>query len=76
MSKQLTFILRASPYSGQTAATVLKLATAALDAGHRPAIFASGDGVYGFVKGQATAGVFAAGAAAEAYLARGGAVDL
>ena len=29
MEKRLTFVLAASPYSGETAATVLKLATAA-----------------------------------------------
>jgi hypothetical protein len=52
----LTFVLTASPYSGETAATVLKLATAALDA------------AYGFVKGQAPAGVIDVGAAAEAFL--------
>jgi sulfur relay (sulfurtransferase) DsrF/TusC family protein len=76
MGKRLTFVLTASPYSGQTAATVLKLASAALDAGHRPAIFASGDGVYGFVREQRATGVFDVRGAAEALLARGGAVDL
>lgn len=43
----MTFVLAASPYSGQSAATVLKLASAALAAGHRPAIFATGDGRLG-----------------------------
>lgn len=76
MGKRLTFILRASPYSGQTAATVLKLATAALDAGQSTTIFATGDGVYGFVKGQKATGVFDVAGAAEAYLARAGGVDL
>ena len=76
MEKLLTFVLTMSPYSGETAATVLKLAAAALDAGHRPTIFATGDGVYGFAKGQKPAGVFDAAAATEAFLARGGAVDL
>jgi sulfur relay (sulfurtransferase) complex TusBCD TusD component (DsrE family) len=76
MPRQITFVLKASPYSGQTTATVLRLATAALDAGHRVTIFATGDGVHGFVKGQTVAGVFDVAGAAEAYLARGGAVDL
>lgn len=76
MEKLLTFILTASPYSGQTPATVLGLASTALAAGHRATIFATGDGVYGFVKGQKPAGVFDVGAAVEAFLARGGAVDL
>ena len=76
MEERLTFVLAASPYCGQTGATVLKLATAALDAGHRTAVFATGDGVYGFVKGQKATGVFDVGAAAESFLACGGAVDL
>ncbi|MBI4590241.1 MAG: DsrE family protein [Candidatus Rokubacteria bacterium] len=76
MEKRLTFVLSASPYSGQTAATALKLATAALAAGHRATIFATADGVYGFVKGQQATAVFDVGGAAAAFLARGGAVDL
>ena len=76
MAKRLTFVLRASPYSGQTAATVLKVATAALEAGERPTIFATGDGVYGFVKGQKATAVFDVAGAVGAYLARGGVVDL
>jgi sulfur relay (sulfurtransferase) DsrF/TusC family protein len=76
MDKHLTFVLTASPYSGQAAATALKLATAALDARHRATIFATADGVYGFVKGQKATAVFDVGGAAEAFLARGGAVDL
>ena len=76
MSARLTFVLAASPYSGQTAATVLKLAAAALESGHAPVIFATADGAYGFVKGQTPAGVFDVGAAAEAFLTRGGEVHL
>jgi sulfur relay (sulfurtransferase) complex TusBCD TusD component (DsrE family) len=76
MDKRLTFILKASPYSGQTASTALKLATAAVEAGHATTIFATADGVYGFVKGQKAAGIFDVGAAAETYLARGGTVEL
>lgn len=76
VEKRVTFILKASPYSGQTAATVLKLGTAALDAGIRSTIFATADGAYGFVKGQKATGIFDVGAAAEAYLARGGLVEL
>lgn len=76
MGTRLTFVLAASPYSGQSAGTVLKLAAAALDGGHRPAVFATADGVYGFVKGQKPASVFDVGAAVEAFLARGGEVHL
>lgn len=70
------FVLTASPYGGQTAATALRLARAALDLGHRVALFATGDAVHGLVRGQKPTGVFDVGAAAQAILARGGAVDL
>jgi sulfur relay (sulfurtransferase) DsrF/TusC family protein len=76
MERRLTFILAASPYSGQTAATALKLAVAARDAGHRSTIFGTGDGVYAFVGGQKPAGVFDVPGTAEAFLARGGEVGL
>jgi sulfur relay (sulfurtransferase) complex TusBCD TusD component (DsrE family) len=72
----MTFILSRGPYSGQAAASVLKLATAAVEAGHPTTIFATGDGVAGFVRGQKPAGVFDVGAAAGAFLARGGQVFL
>jgi sulfur relay (sulfurtransferase) complex TusBCD TusD component (DsrE family) len=73
---KLLFFLTAGPYAGQTAATALTLAGEALALGHSVNMFASGDGVYGFVKGQKTAGVFDVAAAAEAFLANGGFVDL
>jgi sulfur relay (sulfurtransferase) complex TusBCD TusD component (DsrE family) len=74
--QRFLFFLTASPYGGQTAASALRLAQAALDLGHGVSIFATGDGVHGFVKGQAPKGVFDAGGAAGAILARGGTVDL
>jgi len=74
--KKFLFFLTASPYGGQSAGTALSLASAALEAGHQSTIFATGDGVYGFVKGLKATGVFDVGAAAETFLARGGAVDL
>lgn len=76
MNRSMTFVLSAGPYSGQTAASVLKLAGATLDVGHRATIFATADGVAGFVKGQKGAGVFDVGVAAERFLARGGEVFL
>lgn len=76
MQRLLTFVLSASPYSGQAAGSALTLASAARDAGHRAAVFATADGVSGFVKDQQTAGVFDVGAAAAAFLSRGGEVHL
>ena len=76
MQRLLTFVLSAGPYSGQAASSALALASAALGAGHRATIFATGDGVSGFVKEQKTAGIFDVGAAAAAFLSRGGDVHL
>ena len=76
MQRLLTFVLSASPYAGQAAGSALTLAGAARDAGHRAAVFATADGVYGFVKDQKATAVFDVGGAAEAFLTQGGAVDL
>jgi sulfur relay (sulfurtransferase) complex TusBCD TusD component (DsrE family) len=76
MTRLMTFVLSAGPYSGQTAASVLKLAGATLDGGHRATIFATADGVSGFVKGQKVAGVFDVATAAERFLDHGGEVFL
>jgi sulfur relay (sulfurtransferase) complex TusBCD TusD component (DsrE family) len=76
VTRRLTFVLSAGPYAGQGAESALRLGAAALDAGHRPAIFASADGVCAFVKNQKTAGVFDVGAAATAFLERGGEAHL
>jgi predicted peroxiredoxin len=54
----------------------MRLAETALELGHEVSLFATGDGVHSFVKGQAPKGVFDAGAAAEAIVAKGGIVDL
>ena len=74
--RRFLFVLTAGPYGGQTVASALRLAEAALDLGHGVSIFATGDGVHGFVNGQAPKGVFDAGRAVEAILARGGTADL
>ena len=76
MEKRADLVLIARPYAGQAAGSALTLAGAARDAGHRAAVFATADGVSGFVKDQQTAGVFDVGAAAAAFLSRGGEVHL
>ena len=55
--KQITFFLTASPYAGQHVQTVLRLAEAALAQGHRVNLFASADGVYGFLAGHQPVGM-------------------
>ena len=54
--KKITMILCSSPYSGQDVGTVLGIARAALKKGHRLTVVGSGDGTYGFLKGQKASG--------------------
>jgi len=56
-SKTLAIFLAASPYSGESTETALRLAEAALGKGHRVRVFASGDGVYLPQIGQHAAGI-------------------
>ncbi len=55
--KTLTIFLAAAPYAGQHASTAIRLARAAIKAGHRVNIFASADGVYGFTVGHRAKGL-------------------
>lgn len=54
--KQIRLILSSPPYSGQDADTVLGIARAAVGKGHRVTVVGSGDGTYGFLKGQLASG--------------------
>ncbi|MBW2023140.1 MAG: hypothetical protein DRH15_07890 [Deltaproteobacteria bacterium] len=54
--KQITIILASPPYSGQDVDTVLGIARAAVNRGHKLTIVGSGDGTYGFLKGQRASG--------------------
>jgi sulfur relay (sulfurtransferase) complex TusBCD TusD component (DsrE family) len=54
--KQITLILSSPPYGGQDVDTVRGIARAALEKGHRMTIVGSGDGTYGFLKGQRASG--------------------
>lgn len=55
--KTLTIFLTAAPYAGEAASTAMRLARAALKAGHRVNLFASADGVYGFTVGHRAKGL-------------------
>jgi sulfur relay (sulfurtransferase) complex TusBCD TusD component (DsrE family) len=46
--KQITVMLGSPPYGGQDVDTVLGIARAALEKGHRVTVVGSGDGTYGF----------------------------
>ncbi len=74
--KTLTIFLKAPPYAGQAASTAMRLARAALDAGHRVNIFASADGVYGFTVGHRAKGVPNAEAGFRDLISGGAHVEL
>jgi sulfur relay (sulfurtransferase) complex TusBCD TusD component (DsrE family) len=74
--KQITMILGSSPYGGQDVDTVLGIARAALEKGHRVTVVGSGDGTYGFLKGQKASGAPSAEKGFAELLAKGARVDL
>lgn len=74
--KQITMILGSSPYSGQDVGTVLGIARAALKKGHRLTVIGSGDGIYGFIKGQKASGAPNAEKGFADLIAKGARVDL
>jgi len=74
--KTLTIFLAAAPYSGQSASTAVRLARAALDAGHRVNILASADGVYGFTVGHRAKGLPNAETGSRELIAQGAHVEL
>jgi len=74
--KQFTFILGSAPYSGQDVDTALEIAKAALEKGHRVTVVGSGDGTYGFLKGQRASGAPNAEKGFADLIAKGARVDL
>jgi sulfur relay (sulfurtransferase) complex TusBCD TusD component (DsrE family) len=74
--KKITLILSSPPYSGQDLDTVIGLAKSALDKGHRVAVVGSGDGTYGFLKGQRASGAPNAEKAFSGLIDRGLQVDV
>ena len=76
MARRFMLFLTGPPYGGEHAATAARLAGAALDEGHEVTLFASGDGIYNFLTGQAAKGVPNAEAEFAALIARGLAVEL
>lgn len=74
--KQITLIFSSPPYSGQDAETVLGIARAALAKGHRVTVVGSGDGTYGFLKGQRASGAPSAEEGFADLSAKGARIDL
>lgn len=73
---QLTMILGSSPYSGQDVDTVLGIGRAALEKGHGVTVVGSGDGTYGFLKGQRASGAPSAEKGFADLIAKGARIDL
>ncbi len=74
--KQITILLGSPPYGGQDVDSVLRIARTALKKGHRLTIVGSGDGTYGFLKGQRASGAPNAEKGFADLIARGVQVDL
>ena len=74
--KKITMIVASAPYSGQDVDTVLGIAEAALKKGHGVTVVGSGDGTYGFLKGQRASGAPNAEKGFADLFAKGARVDL
>ncbi len=74
--KVLTIFLTAAPYAGEFASTAMRLAKAALEAGHRVNLFASADGVYAFTTGHRAKGLPNAEAGFRLLIEQGQHVEL
>lgn len=74
--KTLTIFLAVAPYAGEQASTAMRLARAAINAGHRVNIFASADGVYGFTLGHRAKGLPSAETGFGDLIAQGAHVEL
>jgi tRNA 2-thiouridine synthesizing protein D len=57
MAKTLGMILWTTPYGCQNTSTAIKLARAAMRKGYPVKLFASGDGIHNFTKGQKATGL-------------------
>lgn len=57
MTKKFTMLLSSAPYASENTLTAIRMAEAALGKGHTVNLIASGDGVYGFLKGQKAKGI-------------------
>lgn len=55
--KHLGILLFATPYSSESTSTVVRLARSARAKGHRVTVFAYGDSVHNFTKGQKATGI-------------------
>jgi len=76
MKQRFTIMLGSPPYSGQDVDTVLGIAQAAVKKGHAVTVVGTGDGTYGFLKGQRVSGAPSAEKGFADLIAKGARVDL
>ncbi|MDG6995931.1 MAG: DsrE family protein [Nitrososphaerota archaeon] len=74
--KHLGILLFTTPYSSENTDTAVKLAQAALNQGHSVTVFAYGDSVHSFTKGQRATGIPNAEKEFQVLLDRGLKVEL
>jgi tRNA 2-thiouridine synthesizing protein D len=74
--RTLTIVLAGTPYGSERAVQALRLARAALEKGHRVNLFATADGTYVALSGQAAKGLPNAGQELERLIERGLHVEL
>ena len=74
--KRLGILLFTTPYSSENTDTAIKIARSALNQGHDVTIFAYGDSVHSFTKGQKATGITNAGSEFQMLLDRGLKVEL
>lgn len=76
MTRTLTIVLAGTPYGGERATHALGLAAAALAHGHQVNLFATADGTYLAVSGQAAQGLPDLGGELDDLIERGLRVEL
>lgn len=76
MARTLTILLTGAPYGGERAAHALGLAAAALAEGHQVNLFATADGTYLALSGQAARGLPDLGGELDELIERGLRVEL
>ncbi len=74
--KHFGILLFSTPYSSENTDTAIKLARAALGQGHRVTVFAYGDSVHSFTKGQKATGIPNAEREFQTLIEKGLKVDL
>ena len=75
-AKHLGILLFTTPYSSESTSTAIKLARSAMKKGHRVTIFAYGDSVHNFTKGQRATGITNAETEFQALIEEGLKVQL